>query len=63
MSFIRDSEGDNRLVLHNVSDVEVTVSLNDALADYDLIEFTSSTQAKITADGLKLPAYSSVVLK
>jgi len=63
VSFIRSKDGDNRLVLHNVSDVEVTIKLPAALADYKVIEFDSFNSASINNSEVRLPAYATVVLK
>jgi alpha-amylase len=63
VSFIREKDGVKRLVLHNVSDVEVTLKLTDALSGYKSIEFDSFNSAAIHDDEVRLPAYASVVLK
>ena len=63
VSFIRSKDGDNRLVLHNVSDVEVTIKLTAALADYKVIEFDSFNTTSINNSEVRLPAFASVVLK
>jgi len=63
VSFIRSKDGDNRLVLHNVSDVEVTIKLPAALADYKVIEFDSFNSASVNNSEVRLPAYATVVLK
>lgn len=63
VSFIRVKDEDQRLVLHNVSDVEVTIKLSDALVDYSIIEFDSFNSASLSNGEVRLPAYASVVLK
>jgi len=63
VSFIRTKDGDNRLVLHNVSDVEVTIKLTGGMTDYKVIEFDSFNSASIDNNEVRLPAYASVVLK
>ena len=63
VSFIREQDGEKRLVLHNVSDVEITIKLEDTLADYESIEFDSFNSASINDHEVRLPAYASVVLK
>lgn len=63
VSFIREKDGAMRLVLHNVSDVEVTITLTDALADYKTIEFDSYNSASINNNEVRLPAHASVILK
>ncbi len=63
VSFIREQDDDKRLVLHNISDVEVTIKLSKALAGYETIEFDSFNSASINNHEVRLPAYASVVLK
>jgi glycosidase len=63
VSLIRVHEGQQRLVLHNISDVEVTVKLPASLSNFQMIEFDSSNQADMGEDEVKVPAYASVVLK
>jgi len=63
VSFIREKDGEKRLVIHNISDMDVTVKLTGALEQFSTIEFDSSSEAKVNPDGLMLPAYASVILK
>jgi alpha-amylase len=63
VSFIREFEGEKRLVFHNISDVEVTVVISDTLSSFTKIDFDSSNKAVFGSEGLTLPAYASVVLK
>lgn len=63
VSFIREIDGHKLLVLHNVSDVVLTIDLNDLFSDFKSIEFDSSDSAKISNSELKLPPYASVILK
>jgi len=63
VSFIRELDGSHLLVLHNVSDVEVTIRLTDDLAGFKTIEFDSGNSASVRNSEVKLPAYASVVLK
>jgi len=63
VSFIRELDGSNLLVLHNVSDVEVTIRLTDGLAGFKTIEFDSGKMATVSNGEVKLPAYTSVVIK
>lgn len=63
VSFIRTKDGDNRLVLHNLSDVEVTIKLTEGMTDYKVIEFDSFNSASINNNEVRLPAYATVVLK
>jgi alpha-amylase len=64
VSFIRKHEADESLVLHNVSDVEVTITMNETLSRFKEIDYDSEDGKIVIQDGeLKLPAYSTVVLK
>lgn len=63
VSFIREKDGEKRLVLHNISDVEVTIKLVETLVGYETIEFDSFNTASISNNEVRLPAYASVVLK
>lgn len=63
VSFIRKKDGENLLILHNISDVEVTVKLTDALSDYKTMAFDSFQSASINGNEVRLPAYASVILK
>lgn len=63
VSFLRVYEGEQRLVLHNVSDIEVTVKLPTSLSNYHQIEFDSNGNAEMGEDEIRIPAYTSVVLK
>ena len=64
VSFIRAHEKNKILVLHNISDVEVTVSLNEKTGEFNKIDFDTGGEEISIADGqIKLPAYSTVVLK
>ena len=63
ISFIRSYDGKKLLVLHNISDVEVTVNLGEELKDFDEIDFDSKSSVKLKERELTVPAYSSIVLK
>lgn len=63
VSFIRAHNGNQRLVLHNISDVEVTVKLPESLLNFQEIEFDSSNAAEMNDVEVKVPAFASVVLK
>ena len=57
------TRGDKKcLALHNLSDVEITVSL-DEVAEFNKIDFSTSSEISLSGNKLKLPAYSSAVLK
>jgi glycosidase len=62
VSFVRTYQAEEELVLHNLSDVEITVALKDSLAKYKSIAF--STKGGSLRDGdLAIPAYGSIILK
>jgi glycosidase len=63
VSLIREKDGERLLILHNVSDVEVTVRLTDALSHYKTVAFDSFQSASLNDNELRLPAYASVILK
>ncbi len=57
------TRGDKKcLALHNLSDVEITVSL-DEVAEFNKIDFSTSSEIDLSGNKLKLPAFSSAVLK
>ncbi len=62
VSMIRVLGEEKRLALHNLSDVEVTVSLEEE-KEFTKIDFSTNKEAALKKNKLKLPAYSSVVLK
>lgn len=62
VSFIRKYKDDEVLVLHNVSDVEITIQVPETLQRFAMIDF--HTKGGNLADGaMTLPAYGSVILK
>ncbi len=63
VSFIREKDGEKRLVLHNISDEAVTIELKEALATFESIEFDSSNSAKVMDEEVTLPPNASVILK
>jgi glycosidase len=64
VSFIRKHEQYESLVLHNVSDVEVTIPVNEAMGRFNEIDYDSEGGKIAIRDGeLRLPAYSTVILK
>jgi glycosidase len=63
VSFKRKFEDEEELVLHNVSDVEVTVNLQEANRSFKKIAFKSKEDIELDDRELTLPAYSTVILK
>ena len=64
VSFIRKQEDQEVLVMHNVSDVEVTVKMPDALSRFNDLDF-DTVNGKVALDNgeLTLPAFSTVIIK
>jgi glycosidase len=63
ISFIRSYNGARLLVVHNISDVEVTITIGDDLKDFNEVDFDSRSSVSLRNNELTLPAYSSIVLK
>jgi alpha-amylase len=64
VSFMRKHENEEVLVLHNVSDVEITVSIPEHLRKFNEIDFdTEKGKIAINNSELRLPAYSTAILK
>ena len=63
VSLIREYEGKRLLVLHNISDMEITVKREGELAGFETIDFVSQGEVTKTENGWVIPAYTSVILK
>ena len=64
VSFIRNFQNEELLVLHNVSDVEVTVELKDHNARFRGIAFdTAGGKVAVQQGSLRLPAFTTVILE
>ncbi|MEQ1587938.1 MAG: alpha-amylase family glycosyl hydrolase, partial [Cyclobacteriaceae bacterium] len=63
VSFIRKNENGVLLIIHNISDVELTLKREGELADFDEIDFTTNTGVTKNEDELIIPAYTSIILK
>jgi hypothetical protein len=61
VSLIRTLGDKKSLALHNISDIEVTVSLSDK-PEFKKLDFATASIIKIQDDQIKLPAHSSAVL-
>jgi glycosidase len=59
VAFYRVYEGQRVLTVHNLSDVEVTVTLP---SDVSKIDFSTHANTRLTPEGLVIAAFSSVVL-
>jgi glycosidase len=62
VSMIRAMGSEKLLALHNISDVEMTVSL-DEVSEFKTVDFSTQEGLLISAGHITLPAHSSVVLK
>jgi hypothetical protein len=51
------------LVVHNVSDVEVTIKLDGDLDNFDDVKYYSKDDYTWKDNELKLPAFSTVILE
>jgi glycosidase len=63
VSFIRKNENGVLLIIHNISDVELTLKREGELAGFDEIDFTTNAGVTKNEDELIIPAYTSVILK
>jgi len=63
VSFKRKFEAKEELVLHNVSDVEVTVKLNGDNEKFNDVQYASKEGYQLNGEELKLPAYSTIILR
>lgn len=62
VSFVRKSKEDEVLVIHNVSDVEITIEIPEALKRFKEMDF--ETKGGSLADGkLTIPAFGSIILR
>ncbi len=63
VSFKRVHEDAEVLVLHNVSDVEITVALTEGNQSFGVVLFYSGDgQVEVERNEIRLPAYSTVIL-
>lgn len=62
ISFKRVYQNDEVFVVHNLSDVEITIDLPDSLSRFSEIDFQTK-QGKLAGSLLTLPAYSSIILR
>jgi alpha-amylase len=62
VSLIRVHEGEQRLAIHNVSDVEITAKL-ESVNEFTTIDYTSHEGARLEGTVLVIPAYASVIIK
>jgi alpha-amylase len=62
ISFIRKDGNEDLLVLHNISDIEITLFVNDAISKYNRIFFTNNAEAELSKEEIVLPAYATLIL-
>jgi glycosidase len=62
VGFIRKFGNKEILVLHNISDVEVTISLNDQLSAFGEVAFKTNETIQKNDGSLLLPSYSTAVM-
>ncbi len=64
VSFVRKKDLQKYLVMHNISDVEITIKFEGPLEEFKKIEYsTAYSNIEIEDHVLVLPAYASVVIK
>ncbi len=63
VSFKRRFDRETEFVMHNVSDVEVTINLKENNIDLENVAFATDENYTLKKGILKLPAHSTVILK
>jgi glycosidase len=61
-AFLRQAENEAVLVVHNLSKSDITVALPEKVKAYNKVAFNNK-KGSVQQASLKLPAYSTVVLK
>lgn len=62
VAFIRRHENEEVLVIHNVSDVEVTVNLGEGERRFEAVEYSTADQVSTSDGTIRVPAYTTIVL-
>jgi alpha-amylase len=62
VSLIRVYEGEQRLIIHNVSDVEITAKL-ESVNEFTTIDYKTHEGATVGRHRVVIPAYASVIMK
>lgn len=62
VGFVRSCQDAERLVLHNISDVEVTI-LTSSLEGFDEMDFSTDQASTLSETELRVPSGASVILK
>jgi glycosidase len=63
VSFIRKKGDEQLLIINNVSDVEITVRLENELSSFSKVDFISEGEAEIKNHVVVIPAYASLIVK
>jgi alpha-amylase len=63
ISFKRKMGSEDLLVLHNISDTELTVFIDADIAKYKQVIYASNTDASLSKDEILLPAFSTLIVK
>ncbi|MBK8291611.1 MAG: hypothetical protein IPK96_12445 [Flammeovirgaceae bacterium] len=63
VSLIRVYKGDRSLIIHNVSDVEITTKLESELNEFTSIDYKTNERVTLDGNTLVIPAYASVIMK
>lgn len=63
VSFKRTFQNETELVLHNVSDVAVTVPMSGDNSNFGKVRFASNEEFTLEDGQLTVPAYSTIILK
>ena len=63
ISFIRKDNSKELLVLHNISDIEISIMVIDNLKKFTKIIYTSNVETKVDKEEIVVPAYSSIILQ
>lgn len=61
VAFVRRHENDEALVVHNVSDVEVTIMLKDPVRQFNVVAYSTAEEVVRSGDEVRVPAYSTLI--
>lgn len=62
ISLIRKEDKEDLLVLHNISDTEITIFVNDKIKKYSKVFYASSVDAELSKEEIVLPAFCTLIL-
>lgn len=63
VAFFRRHDNEERLVIHNVADVEVTVRLEGTIGRFSKVTYSTKREIRIEDGEARIPAYSTVVFQ